>query len=207
MKKVDIQNAGSQHDSVAIFEYQRGENGYIRYARLMTPAEYARLTEGVPHYRIHKAKHGVNVIFVDPVNSLGQFERQNKDEFVAAGYADRMWNNSKTIDYEMSVPLARLKRQVNITQPFADFINAERIAKKEAEARREKEIKEAARRKRAHQDRLKTISTRLHALGHAESRVVNAGWHDWSSEVEINIDTLSALIDAAEAARKLNVVA
>lgn len=203
MKKADITDATSQHDSVAIFEYQRGKNGDRRFARLMTSAEYARLTEGVPHYRIHKTTHSVNLVFVQPVDSIGQTETQCKYDgrtFVVAGFADRTFHHGTMLDYQFGASLASIKGQVNRLRSFAEFIISDRAAQKAAADEREQRAKQNACRLRAHEQRLLNMGKRLFALGHAEYRVQNAGWNSIGDTVEIDINTLSALIAQAEKA-------
>jgi hypothetical protein len=209
MKKADIGTATSQHDSVAIFEHQRGNTyGDVTYVRLMTEAD--RKTHGEPSRDYNASKYAasntrISVVFVEPVNEKGErLSRYRDDDFVCADFVD-----TEAVTYSgqssgrplmFTLPIQRLKRQVNDTQTFADFFNEHLAARKQAVTKREQEAKEKARRERAHANRLQTMSTRLFALGHAEYRVQNAGWNSIGDKVEINIDTLSALIEAAEKA-------
>jgi len=209
MKKADITDATSQHDSVAIFEHQRGSTyGDVTYVRLMTEAD--RKTHGEPSKDFNSKRFiatdtRISVVFVEPVNEKGErLSRYRQDDFVCAGFVDteavRFSGQPAGRPLMFTVPIQRLKRQVNATQSFADFFNDHLAAQKVAAEKREQAEKQKARRQREHEDRLLDMSKRVHALGHDDYRVQNAGWNSIGDKVEINIDTLSALIAAAEKA-------
>ncbi|NBW20797.1 MAG: hypothetical protein EBR82_73825 [Caulobacteraceae bacterium] len=208
MKKADITDAASQHDSVAIFEHQRGERyGDVTYVRLMTEAD--RQAHGQPSSDGGTSKFGsrnarISVVFVEPVNEKGErLSRYRQDDFVCASFVDteavRLSGQPAGRPLMFTVPIQRLKRQVNATQSFAEFFNGHLAARKAAAEQREQAEKEKARRQRAHEDRLLNMSERLRELGHAKSRVENAHFYT-TDKVEIDIDTLSALIAQAEKA-------
>ena len=209
MKKADITDATSQHDSVAIFEHQRGSTyGDVTYVRLMTEAD--RKTHGEPSKDFNSKRFiatdtRISVVFVEPVNEKGErLSRYGQDDFVCAGFVDteavRYSGQPAGRPLMFTVPIQRLKRQVNATQSFAKFFNEHLAAKKAAAEQREQAEKEKARRERAHEERLLNMGKRLFALGHAEYRVQNAGWNSIGDTVEIDINTLSALIAQAEKA-------
>ena len=208
MKKADIGIATSQHDSVAIFKHQRGNTyGGVTYVRLMTEAD--RKTHGEPSRDYNASKYAasntrISVVFVEPVNEKGErFRQYGHDDFVCAGFVD-----TEAVTYSgqsagrplmFTLPIQRLKGQVNDTQTFADFFNAHLAECRDEDVKRKQEAKQDALRKQAHEQRLQDMTDRLRALGHSQVRVEKAHYA-LGNEVRIDIDTLSALIAAAEKA-------
>lgn len=211
MKKVDITKATSKHDTCAIFEVQRGDSGCKRYARLMTEEEKqaGNTNNNTYRYGNRSTAPKVTIVYVDAIGKDGKQsgEPSQYTDFVVTGFADatnKRWNDVKEKDIA-SVPLARIKRCVNETQSFADFFNAEVIAKKDAVKRQKEAAKRTEQLAENHKNRINDLNARVVELGLTDARSVSEArsysFYASYGEVNINIDILTELVRIAEQAR------
>ena len=207
MKTKDIIKAtqpGNHHDNVAIFKLeQRYSSSRIELVRLMAQAEKAELQHGWQHRDKNKPSY-ISVVHVEPIDANGNSQQFGDHDFVCVGFRDKIGGmDGKTITD--TVHVSRIACQMNDAESIVTVYND--IVERRAQAN-ERERKIANARERQKQQNL-IASTQVVAAIRERFNVSvlevcsNADY----SKVTIDVNLLKQLVDEAEAARKLNIVA
>jgi len=207
MKTKDIIKAtqpGNHHDHVAIFKLeQRYYSSRIEFVRLMAQAEKAELQHGWQHRDKNKPSY-ISVVHVEPFDANGNSQRYGDHDFVCVGFRDKIGGMDNKVITD-TVHVSRIDCQMNDAESIVTVYND--IVERRAQAN-ERERKIANARELQKQQNLivsKEVISAIRTRFNVSVLEVNAS--GGGSKIEIDVHLLKRLVDEAEAARKLNIVA
>jgi hypothetical protein len=207
MKTKDITKAtepGNHYDSVAIFKLEQPYymDG-IELVRLMTPAEKPTLQHGWNHHNKNKPSY-ISVVEVEPIDANGNKRQYGDHDFICVGFRDKISGMDGTV-LTKTVHVSRIACQMNDAESIVTVYND--IVERRAQAdERERKIANA----RARQKQQNIIASTQVVAAIRErfnASVIQVCSSNDYSKITIDVNILKQLVDEAEAARKLNVVA
>jgi DNA-directed RNA polymerase subunit F len=209
MRKEDIINAQGHLDKEPIFEWER--RGTTRFVRLFTDSDRKQqhpYTQTAMRYKQANPNTTVTVVEVECFDHkgtrVGEYDfkqtaighRDAKRRFYAPGVGQQ---HSQEVEIHTGVPLRQILRQVNGDKSFEQFYNEMLKANHDRQVASRKAEKARQQKDEQRRELAKDLTRRINSV------LRNNDTHLWfvnqHGEVDINIETLSALVELAEKAK------
>jgi hypothetical protein len=214
MKTKDIIKAtqpGNHYDHVAIFRLEH-RYGNWKMLRIMTPNEKPLLQHGWQHRNKNQQSY-ISVVYVEPIDANDMPQGYGDTTFVCAGVRDKV--NSVTGEVITdTVHVSRIECQMNDAESIVTIYNdmlERRGHAEEIETQRREAARQAAEavlvERKQNEQRIANLAERIITVCGGSLSTVTYSHSGAVNEVTISLNKLEELVAAAEAARKLNIVA